>query len=553
MNGNLNLEYTIFTGLHAKISLGYNKIEVNQINTNPASSYNPIYTTTGDAVFANQSIKTFIAEPQIEYIKKFNKIRLDFLLGGTIQKNNTTGQFYYADGYTSDLLLESVSYGNIGYHGSNTTEYRYISQFGRLTLNWSNKYILNGTLRRDGSTRFGPDKRFGNFGSVGAAWLFSNERYLKVLHWLSYGKLRSSYGITGNDGIGDYGYLNLYSNTNNYGNTISIIPSQIENPNFGWEINRKFELAIELGIAHDRLLLTAAWFRNRSGNQLVDYPLPTITGFSSYTANLPALVQNTGFELEANTSNVKTRNFSWNASLNLTIPKNKLISFPNLASSTYANSYVVGQPLSIIEGFHFLGVDSQTGLARVEDLNKDGIYTYQSSYNNQNGDYIIIGKTSPDWYGGLSNTFHYKNFQFSFLLQFVKQKGYNLYSFGYSRFGYLSNVWDVYLNYWKQPGDQASLPKPSYRFETTNYQFKLSDAGITDASFIRVKNISFSYNFSQTLVHRLKLSNLQLYVQAQNLWTITHYKGYDPETAADPNIMIPTLRQVTAGIQCSIK
>src|SRR5690606_34106981 len=213
--------------------------------------------------------------------------------------------------------------------------------------------ILNMTGRRDGSSRFGPDRRFGNFGSVGIGWIFSNMEPFENLSFLSFGKIRSSYGTTGNDQIADYGFLDTYSyGTDNYLNEVGLRPTRLANPDYSWETNKKFEVALELGFLEDRIFLSGSYYHNRSTDQLVGYSLPAITGFTSVQANLPATVQNTGLEVELNTVNIQSGNFTWKTALNLTLPRNELIKFDEIENSPYANTFAVGKSLNIVKRYH---------------------------------------------------------------------------------------------------------------------------------------------------------------------------------------------------------
>ena len=284
---------------------------------------------------------------------------------------------------------------------------------------------MNLTGRRDGSSRFGPNNRFANFGALGAAWLFSEESFTKnTLPWLSHGKLRGSYGSTGNDQIGDYRYFNSYGSSGvPYNGIIGLYPTALYNPDFGWEENRKLEVALELGLLNDRVTAQVNYYRNHSSNQLVNIPLPGTTGFPSILGNLDALVENKGWEFEVNSINVKSGNWKWNTSFNLTVPKNELLEFPNLANSTYANSYVIGEPITIKKVLHYTGVDPQTGVYMFEDYNGDGEITTPD-------DRQAIVDTAPEWYGGLSNTIQYENLQLDVFFQFSKQMAQNINRWG---------------------------------------------------------------------------------------------------------------------------
>src|SRR5690606_34738112 len=211
----------------------------------------------------------------------------------------------------------------------------------------------------------GPNNRFASFGAIGAAWIFSDEHFIEnSLPFISFGKVRGSYGTTGNDQIGDYGYLDAYEATRGPG---GLYPTGLANPDYSWEINKKTEVGIELGLFNDRLRFGFSHYQNRSSNQLVGYPLPAITGFTSVQANLPATVQNTGSEIEFSSLNFSNENFRWETSFNISFPRNKLISYPDIEQSSYANTYRVGHPLNISLLYEYTGLDHVTGFYTVRD------------------------------------------------------------------------------------------------------------------------------------------------------------------------------------------
>lgn len=557
LNTNLVLDYLIIPGLRLKANLGYNRIENNYLNVLPSTYFDPAVQKTGSSLFSKGYAQTLLFEPQVIYSKQIGSGKLDLLAGATVQSDNRNVQNVSVSGYTNDLLLENPGYGTTSSPSGTNIQYRYLSSFARATYTLADRYIVNGTFRRDGSSRFGENNKFGNFGSVGAAWIFSNEDFIKnAFKILSFGKLRGSYGSTGSDGIGDYQYLSTYAAAlNPYGTQQAIKPNNLGNPNYGWEVNRKLEAAIDLGFFGNRILWTGTWYRNRSSSQLVNYALPSMTGFSGYTANLPAAVQNTGWEFELTTENFKNGTFRWTSALNVSIPTNELRSFPNLDKSSYANRFVIGQSLDIVQLYHFTGVDPQTGFATVLDMNGDGNYTPSSSYNNQKGDYQIAGTTSPKWFGGINNTLSYAGLQLDVFFQYTKQQGYNLYvNSGATSMGLLGlNSWTELQNYWKAPGDNTSIPKPVANSVVSQFYYSSSDAGFSDASFLRLKNVMLSYQLPKLFTSKMKITNLKIYAQGQNLWTVTKYKGYDPETSDKNNglIGIPTLRTVVLGLQAA--
>ncbi|MBB5441278.1 TonB-linked SusC/RagA family outer membrane protein [Pedobacter sp. AK017] len=558
INSNLVLQYTILPGLDFKSSLGYNRMGIDGSSITPSAAKDPASTNPlGSSIFTNAFNQSFLWEPQISFKKVIGKGNLHILTGATLQKSDSKQVSLTVSNYSSDLLLENPGFGTPTSSSGINSEYKYVSLFGRATYNLSDKYIVNGTFRRDGSTRFGNGKKFGNFGSIGAAWIFSKESFVKqnLPLWLSYGKLRGSWGTTGNDGTSDYQYLSTYSSTLRYGENLAIVPTRIANNDYSWEVNKKLEMALDLGLFSDRILFSTAWYRNRSGNQLVSYPLPSITGFAGYTANLPALVENTGWEFELNVKPITSDKLIWESSFNLTVPRNKLLEYPDIESSPYANNYVIGRSLNIVQQYNFQGVDPQTGVGLYQDVNGDDIYSSRSSYNGQGGDYVISGQTDPKWYAGLSNTFFVKGFQLDVFFQYTRQQGYNLFStFNASnKGGGLLNGWTNFSSYWKQPGDQTQNPKPVHS-TSIDERYRQSNAGFGDASFLRLKNVSLSYDIPQSILKRLKFSTMRFYAQGQNLWTKTSFVGYDPEMSASSfqGTSVPTLRTITFGLQCSL-
>ena len=541
---NLNLRYTILHGLNIQCNGGYTQMDLNQTQMTPISGQNAALSPTGYTYFADNHLATWILEPQLNYTNKLGPGTIGIMAGGTWQQTTTQGKVIDAEGYNNDALLENIaSADNISVVNSIYTQYDYASLFGRLNYNIEDKYILNGSFRRDGSSRFGPDKQFGNFGALGVAWIFSSEHFLQDnVSMLSFGKLHGSYGITGNDQIPDYQYLTTYSATTYSYQISGLRAARIANPDYSWETNKKLEMAIDLGFFKNRILLSAAWFQNRSGNQLVSYPLAGQSGFASYQSNLPALIQNTGWEISVNTINLNAGELKWSAGFNLTIPKNKLLEFPGLAGSSYGTAnLIVGQPLDLVWGYHYLGVDPATGVAHVEDIDHDGVISYP-------GDYIPIGTNLPDFYGGLNNTFSYKNFQLGFLFQFTRKMAQSLRAAWYDGFpGTLNNQesW-VSGRVWEQPGESTLLPKSTMNFP---YYYALSDAGkLEDASYIKLKNISITYNLTGQWIKNAGISNLKIFLLGQNIFTITHYRGFDPE--ASGATVLPNLRVITAGFHC---
>lgn len=535
------IKYKILDGLDVSVNLGYTKTDMDQKQIYPTKVFNPQSSLGSFSYFGNSSIAGYIIEPQINYTRQISKGKLQLMAGATFQEQLSQGQSFLAENYSSDALLEDIrAAGKLTSRPSLYKFYRYNSVFGRATYNWDERYVLNATFRRDGSTRFGPGKRFGNFGAIGAAWIFSNESFIPEGAVLSFGKLRGSYGTTGNDRIDEYKYLDSWSSTAYpYDGVAGLTPSRLANPDYRWEENRKMETALELGFFKDRILLTTNYYRNISTNQLVDFQLSPQVGFEYITTNFPAKVLNAGWEFELNTVNVDKKNFTWKSSFNLTFNKNELIEYPGFESSAYTEDFAIGQSLTMIRGYQFTGIDPATGKATFLDVDKNGSI---AEYD----DYVTLGKTMPDFYGGFQNSFVYKSFELDFLIQFVKQEGHLLnYGAWTTAYGTFRNKDLSALDRWQAVGDVKSIPKAALTAASSSYDFyRESSAVWGDASYLRLKNISLRYDLSK-FTKGWKLNKTSVFVMAQNLFTITSYDGFDPETQG---LAMPPLKTITAGL-----
>ncbi|MEZ7516130.1 SusC/RagA family TonB-linked outer membrane protein [Flavobacterium frigidarium] len=540
------LSYNLLPNLVAKTSFGFTDTRFEDSRTQPSTLYDPAFEVGSEysSIYVNTtSRKSWIIEPQLSWSKKFSKAKTEILIGSTFQQQTSNQLVQEASGFTSNSLIYSLSSAfNVFDLIDNETVYKYQAFFGRVNFSWDDRYILNFTGRRDGSSRFGPGRQFSTFGAVGSAWVFSNEKIIKDhLSFLSFGKLRASYGTSGNDQIGDYQFLDTYgSSGNNYGGVIGLEPTRLFNADFGWETNKKLELALETGFLKDRIFVTAGWYRNRSSNQLVGIPLPATTGFNSIQANLDATVQNRGFELTLRTVNFQKASFNWTSSFNLTMSRNKLLSFPNLEGSTFENQYVIGQPLNIRKVYHYTGLNTETGLYQFEDFNQDGLITAAE-------DKQSIRDLNPKYFGGFQNSITYKNWNLDFLFQFVKQLNYGG-SYGTGIPGTQTNQPTSVLDRWQNAGDNTTYQQYTTGVNSAAvdafFKYYSSDAIIEDASYVRLKNVSLTYTIPQQW---LKGMQCRLVFQGQNLLTITSYSGADPESRF--NTSLPPLKVFTTGLQ----
>lgn len=547
---NLGISYRLLPNLEFKTSLGYNNNNLSSYNTFPHTSLNPLYgyTSRGNSsINLNASSRdSWIAEPQLNWRQQWNHLNLDVLVGSTFQQQTTEQFVQRGRGFASNrLLLNIAAAETIDIIDDTDSEYNYQAFFGRVNLNWKDKYIVNFTGRRDGSSRFGPGKQFGNFGAVGVAWIFSNEAFLKDDPTLNFGKIRASYGTTGSDNIGNYKFLDTYTTSNEHYNGTNILePTGIFNPLLAWEENKKLEFGLELGFFNDRVVLNTSWYRNRSSNQLIGIPLAATTGFNSLEGNFDAVVQNTGLEVDLNTVNVQDKGFRWSSSFNITVPKNVLLKFDDIENSTFANRYEVGKSLNIRYLYHSLGVGPDTGIYEFEDYNEDGLI-------DRTNDRQVVKDFTPDLYGGLGNTLQYKNLSLDFFFQFKKQLGYNYYRDGLIP-GYRQNGPVELYDRWQEPGDITSISRSTGGLNFSNGigaagdLQRDSDATVTDASFIRLRNILLTYRIPKSLSLGLDAS---VYFQGQNLLTITGYRFGDPEQIVYTRL--PPLRQFTLGLNLS--
>ncbi|WP_256867441.1 SusC/RagA family TonB-linked outer membrane protein [Winogradskyella forsetii] len=544
---NTSLGYGLLEDLDFKVNMGYTNSDINEIQLNPHTIYNPAFGLTSMSSSAQNNTAdrvSWIIEPQLDYRQKLGQGTFTATVGGTAQEQTLEEFGLRGSGFISNQQLNSLIVAqNLRVTNDYNSQYRYLALYARLNYNWKDKYIINLTGRRDGSSRFGPGNQYANFGAIGTAWILTEEDFIKDNDWLSFAKLRASFGTSGNDQIGDYQYLSTYNiEANVYNNQIGLIPTSLFNPFFGWERNRKMEIALESSLWKDRLKFEATYYHNRSDNQLLQIPMPATTGFSSLNSNFDATVYNYGYEIGLQSLNTRSDNFEWRSGLQLTIPRNKLVAFKGLESSTYRNQLVIGEPLSIVKLYKLDGINPDTGLYEFVDYNNDGEITASD-------DRQVIGDLSPQFYGGLTNTIRYKNWNLDFLFQFTSRKGFNEF-FNTEPPGFMQNQPVGVLDRWQGINTQGSIQAYTAGNNFDAYyqhiRFTQSNAIISDASFVRLKNLSISYR----LLHKKKNSpSCTIYLQGQNLLTFTNFRGGDPEQNTS---FLPPLRRFSLRIKLEL-
>ncbi|MGU9939713.1 SusC/RagA family TonB-linked outer membrane protein [Empedobacter brevis] len=543
LNTNLNTSYLLMDNIVLRSNVGYNRSDLDDSQFNPHTIRNPSFGATSQQSNMTKNYgqhEGWLIEPQLD--ANFNltaSSKLSVLIGGTLNSQTTTKLVIMASGFTDNQLMNVLSAAkNVTIYKDTEEQYKYAALYGRINYNLHEKYFFNLTGRRDGSSRFGPNHRFANFGAVGAAWLFSKESFLREVSWLSFGKLRGSYGVTGNDQIGDYQYLNTYNiSQNGYDGNILLTTARLYNPDFSWEKNKKLEFALETAFLKNRINLTLNYYQNRSNNQLVGYSLPAITGFTSIQANLNAVVENKGWEMDLQVVPIKSAKFNWSTSFNLTIPKNRLVAFDGLENTSYANMYVIGKSLNSKKMYHLQGINPRTGLYEFTDYNGDGKITAIE-------DKQQVVSLDPSFYGGFSNSVSYENFNIELFFQFVKKKGFNEF-YGTTMPGTMNNQPASVLNQFPN-GVIQNYSSGSNSAATVAYSnFNNSDAMVTDTSFIRLKNVSLSYKLP---LSKNQSNQYVIYAQGQNLWTWSKYKYGDPEQTTG---FLPPLRRISIGFKAN--
>lgn len=547
-NGHATATYYLLPQLYVKANAGLTILNTSEHYAYPKEARNPSSTAQASASFGSAVTQNWIVEPQVGYNVRFGGSKMEVLVGASWQENTFQNLLTHGYDYTSDQLLRDVSSAGrtVSYSGAST--YAYTAIFGRLSYNWKDKHVLNATVRRDGSSRFGPGRRFANFGSLGYAYIFTEEVWLKnQLPMLSFGKLRMSYGTTGNDQIGDYQYLDTYTSNylEGYEGVPPLIPTELFNPDYQWESTRKVDVGLDLGFLNDRISISAAYFLTRSSNQLLTEKLPSQTGFTGVTTNQEAVLHNSGVELMVNTTNIDNGQFRWTSSINMTFPRDKLISYPGLAKSSYAQTYIVGKSYTQSwYGYRYLGVNPDTGLYDFLDVNGDGQIT--SIY-----DRLQYEQWPRAYYGGLSNRLTFKGVSLDVMLYYRHQTVSGAYL--RSRPGSMANqLRRVYENAWRAPGDVTDIPKFSAVGAESSARHILmysASGAVKDASYLRLRNVSLAYELPRAWLKGVGVKSVSLHADAQNLVTWSGYDKSDPESQ-NPNYL-PPLRTYVFGASIS--
>jgi len=553
IRGSVNGEYKILDNLKFRSVYGidYNALEEDQYN-------NPLH---GDGLASNGRAFAY-------YTRYFNYVWTNTLdLQQNITRNgdlSSSTQIGYeaqkSAGYFSTLQAQqfppslSLTYPASGASPTTSSatisDYTFESQFASTNLNYKNRFVLSGSFRRDGSSRFSAKNRYGNFWALGATWNIDREDFMANNKIFDQLKLRGSYGVNGNAGIGNYDAPALYGFGFNYNQLPGSAPTNVGDENLTWELNKPMNIGLDFSVLKNRVNVTVDYYIRKSENLLLSVPLSNTSGFGSATRNIGSM-ENKGLELSLNIVPIQTKDLRWDLDFNFSNNKNTITSLPNKADILSGNFIIrQGQSLNTFFLREWAGVDRSTGdpLWYTNDKHQASSNVYPGASAR-----ILAGQALPKFFGSLTNALTYKGFNLSAQLYynfgnqvFDTWRGYYL----GSGFGASFNKVKRQLDAWKNPGDITDVPKYVYN---GNKNFNAgSTYNLNDGSFVRVRDIQFGYTLPKAYAEKLKIGNANFYVRGTNLFTWVKDKNlpFDPEqgtsSASNLNVFIP--KTVTVGL-----
>ena len=553
IRGSVNGEYKILDNLKFRSVYGidYNALEEDQYN-------NPLH---GDGLASNGRAFSY-------YTRYFNYVWTNTLdLQQNITRNgdlSSSTQIGYeaqkSAGYFSSLQAQqfppslSLTYPASGASPTTSSatisDYTFESQFASTNLNYKNRFVLSGSFRRDGSSRFSAKNRYGNFWALGATWNIDREDFMANNKIFDQLKLRGSYGVNGNAGIGNYDAPALYGFGFNYNQLPGSAPTNVGDENLTWELNKPMNIGLDFSVLKNRVNVTVDYYIRKSENLLLSVPLSNTSGFGSATRNIGSM-ENKGLELSLNIVPIQTKDLRWDLDFNFSNNKNTITSLPNKADILSGNFIIrQGQSLNTFFLREWAGVDRSTGdpLWYTTDKHQASSNVYPGASAR-----ILAGQALPKFFGSLTNALTYKGFNLSAQLYynfgnqvFDTWRGYYL----GSGFGASFNKVKRQLDAWKNPGDITDVPKYVYN---GNKNFNAgSTYNLNDGSFVRVRDIQFGYTLPKAYAEKLKIGNANFYVRGTNLFTWVKDKNlpFDPEqgtsSASNLNVFIP--KTVTVGL-----
>jgi TonB-linked SusC/RagA family outer membrane protein len=490
----------------------------------------------------------------LTYAKIFDAHKVEALIGMSLQrsKQRTTGAYTNGNaGFRDPYYKNSISGLQIfdrnlvnpyptmgGYNADVDNIYSFLSYFARLNYVNNGKYLLGASIRSDGSSRFGPNNKYGYFPAISAGWIMSGEEFIKSIEIISFLKLRASYGLTGNAEIGNFGYLATYGDAGSYLGFSGLASQRIANPDLHWEKNKQLDIALEFGVLNDRISGSLGFYNKNSTDLLFVNPIQSSTGATGILKNTGIEIRNRGLELNLTSINL-TGDLTWSTDFNIATNKNEVLSTGGLPTEAFASG--LGES-RLIEGYP-VGQGFMMKSAGVDPLDgREMFYTLSGEkvkLTIENTDYRVpVGKPFPDFFGGINNTLRYKGIEFSFLFTF--QSGNTVFD-NEAKFqvGDITNNnqrRDV-LNRWQSPENPGDGETPGLFVSGPGSGRGLnSDRFMYDASFLRLRTTTLAYTLPTRIASKLKMNSIRVYVSGQNLLLFTKYPGWDPEFVNTANV-----------------
>jgi TonB-linked SusC/RagA family outer membrane protein len=534
--GNIYGKYRIMECLSFETRWGIDYLNLNE------HSYDPVTTRQGSkynglGIEGNTNASNFTTNNFFTYSKIFRSVHdLEATLGYSYERYVRRSAYMEGSDFPNEYFSYITSAANIRVASASRVEDRTNSFFGRFKYALRNKYLFTASARYDGSSKFGKNNKYGFFPAFSAGWRISEEPFFDGVGFVDELKLRVSFGYTGNDGIPRFSSPALFSGGANYNGFAGIYPVQIPNPNIRWESTAQFDAGIDLEVVDSRIRLVFDYYYAKTSDLLLDRSVSGTSGFTGVIDNIGEL-ENKGFEIALSTDNIKTPSFTWTSVLNFSANRNKVLKLYNGQPIDFigrGNNYIgEGEAFGIFYGYNSLGVDPSTGDIVFEDVNGDGKITAD--------DRTKIGDPNPDFYGGFSNIFTYKQLTLNIFLQY--SYGNDIYNGTRVYIESLKgddNQLTTILDRWQNPGDVTDIPRATMTDPNNNN--RTSSRFIEDGSYLRIKEVVLSYSFSDPLVKKMKLQNFKVFVSAYNLFTFTGYSGMDPEVnyAGNDNLRLGT-------------
>ncbi|HUH32586.1 MAG TPA: SusC/RagA family TonB-linked outer membrane protein, partial [Daejeonella sp.] len=542
-NNFVKFDFPFLKGLSYKANVGYT-YRNNTTETYFGRDTRRGFTSKGESRNRNNNNEDWLLEHIVTYNKSFNKHNIDFTGLYSSQKRTLTQHGIDGVGFPSDLqTFYQTGIAASVVASDNYSQEANISQMGRINYSYDGKYLLTLTARRDGFSGFGSDTKFGVFPVAAFAWNVSQENFMQGVNWVDNLKLRTSYGKTGNQAIGAYSTLPQLSAQHNLNTdktpALGYFPNRLGDPSLGWESTTGFNLGVDYGVLNGRISGAIDYFNTKTTDLLLDKSISQVNGVKNIRQNIGA-TKNSGIDFSISSMNVKSANFSWSTDLNLSRAMNKI---DNVGLTDAAGNYIddignrwfIGQPIDVNYGYVFEGIwqtgEVATGSAqpaakpgdvKVRDISgpngvPDGIISATH-------DKIVLSSRVPDFVAGLGNSFTYKNLSLSFFIRAVQgvyKSNPLLNTFFSGRNGGLDR------EFWT--AENPINTYPANREDANPLGVGYFDDKTSNASFIRLQDVSLSYSLPKSMTSRLKLDRLQFFVNAKNLATGTQWTGLDPE------------------------